>query len=194
MENIETNSSVVPAPTAGTAAQPAAQGSPAEVANALMSALEARFGRVEAGVAKSIAEQYGMSEGEVRQILEAEKTRKAAQLPPEAQQQLARANDMLVKAEVRARGASMGLLDADAAMALLDHSGVKVQENGAVAGVQEALETLKESKPYLFQVLPNGGEKAAPGITTGVTGTPMAAHCGGPGLLDIIKSTQVKRN
>lgn len=143
-----TTSPAAPSPAPAQAADPQA------VANALMAALESRTKRVEPGVVKSMAEQYGMSDEEVGKILAAEKAKRAAELPPEQQklvkERLERANGLLIAAEVRTLGAPMGLLDADAALALMDKDKVKVDEKGAVAGAKEALEALKESKPYLF--------------------------------------------
>lgn len=126
------------------------QAKPEDIANALLSALENRTKRVEAGVLKSMAEQYGMSESELTGILEAEKAKKAQQLPEAVQQQVDKANKRLVSAEVKVQGAALGLVDADTAMLLLDTKGVKINDEGTVTGVKEALEALKKLKPFLF--------------------------------------------
>lgn len=140
-----------PQPTETTMPPPAApQGTNADTfAQALMAAIEKRTSRAENSVAASFAEQYGMKEDEVREILAAEKSKRAKQLPPEVQAQIDAANKLVVCAEVKSLGAAMGLVDADAAMQLMDLSGVK-QEGGKVEGVQEALDALKTAKPYLF--------------------------------------------
>lgn len=167
--NANPNSSPVAAPAGAAAtgaalpAQPAVPpaaatqspvANPQEIASALMSALESRQKRVEVGVTKSMAEQYGMTDDEIGQILTAEKAKRAAQIPPElqnaVQEQIGRAHALLIAAEVKSAGAGMGLLDPDAALALMDQENVKVDEKGGVAGVKEALEALKEAKPYLF--------------------------------------------
>ena len=145
-------------PATGAPATPSPSGSasasPEAIASAVMAAIESRQKRAEGGVVKSMAEQYGMQEEELTQLLEQERQRRATQLPPEQQrivdEQLARANGLLIAADVRTTGAAMGLVDADAALLLLDRTNVKVDEKGAVTGVKEALEALKTAKPYLF--------------------------------------------
>ena len=143
-------------PPAQPPAAPAAPtgGNPDDVATALLAALEKRTQRVESSVTKSFAEQHGMSEAELTAILDKVKTEKAKQLPEAAQKQIAaateKANGLLVTAEVKSLGASMGLVDADAALLLMERKDVKVGEDGAVTGVKEALEALKTTKPYLF--------------------------------------------
>lgn len=59
------------------------------------------------------------------------------------------ANERLVKAEIKEQSAALGLVDADAAFALMDRSAVKVDDKGNVAGVKEALDALIKAKPYL---------------------------------------------
>ena len=59
------------------------------------------------------------------------------------------ANDRLIAAEIREIGAQIGLVDAEAALALIDRSGVSVDDNGDVSGVREALDALIAAKPYL---------------------------------------------
>lgn len=136
-------------PTAPTAPAPAQGINAEDFAQSLMAAIENRTSRAERSVAHSFAEQYGMTEDEVKNILAAEKSKRAAQLPPEVQAQIDAANKLVVSAEIKSLGAAMGLVDADAAMALLDMSGVKL-EDGKVSGAQEALDALKTAKPYLF--------------------------------------------
>ncbi|MCD8356265.1 MAG: phage scaffolding protein [Clostridia bacterium] len=133
-----------PAPTA-----PAPQVDPNQLAESLMNAIQTRTSRAETSVAKSFAEQYGMTEDEIKSILDAEKSKRAAQLPPEVQAQIDAANKLVISAEIKTLGSQMGLVDADAAMQLMDMTGVKLSD-GKVTGAQEALDALKETKPYLF--------------------------------------------
>ena len=58
-------------------------------------------------------------------------------------------NQRLINAEVKLLAAEMGLIDADAALALMDKANVEVDESGNVIGVKEALEALVETKPWL---------------------------------------------
>lgn len=151
-----------PAQAAAGAQTTAAQN--AELAAALLAAVNARTSRAETSVAKSFAEQYSMTEDEVNAILRAEKERRAKDLPADVKAQvdaqLEHANKLLIAAAVRAEGAALGLVDADAAVLLMDGKSIKVGEDGAVTGVKEALEALQKTKPYLFG--------AAAATTTGI--------------------------
>lgn len=126
----------------------------AALTNSLMSALSARQERAENGVVRSFAEQYGMSETEVKTILS--EARKNKDNTPTAEQQkqidaaLAKANERLLSAEVTAVGSTMGLVDPAVALSLLDRSKIKIEDDGKVSGVKEALDALKTEKAYLF--------------------------------------------
>lgn len=144
-----------PTPAPAPAAAPMSA-TPEQIAASIISAIDSRSRRAETGVVKSYAEQYGMSEADIASILEAEKAKRASTLSPEQQkavtQQLVRANERLVSAEIKAVGNSLGLLDTSAASVLMDKSGIKVKDDGTVEGIKEALETLKKDKPYMFGV------------------------------------------
>jgi ABC-type lipoprotein release transport system permease subunit len=60
-----------------------------------------------------------------------------------------RANEKLVKAEIKMISTSLGIVDPDAAYKLMDTSGLKIEDSGEVKGVKEALEALLKTKPYL---------------------------------------------
>jgi ethanolamine utilization microcompartment shell protein EutS len=72
-----------------------------------------------------------------------------AEAQKKAQEAEARASEMLVKAEVKSIATEMGLVDADAALALMDRANVKVTEAGDVTGVKESLEALVKVKTWL---------------------------------------------
>lgn len=144
--------SAPPSPPASTA--PAvSSATPDEIAAAFVKALDERTGRAERAVIGSLAKQYGMSEDDVTSILSTEKAKRDAQLPDEAQQRinaaLNTANERLISAEVRVQCSELGIVDSDAALILMSRDGVKVNDNGTVEGVKEALEALKTAKPYL---------------------------------------------
>lgn len=81
---------------------------------------------------------------------ELDKAREAAtKAEAEKQAALERANDRLIRAEVKSVAADLSIVDGEAAYALMDRSGVAVDDQGNVTGVKEALEALLESKPYL---------------------------------------------
>ncbi len=160
------------AQAAATQAQTPAQAAPKaeDIANALLSALDTRTQRAERSVTKSFAEQYGLSEEEINGILAKAKAEKDAKIPDAAQaeinKQIAQAHKILVAAEVRAKGSAMGLVDADTAILLMNMENVKVDDKGAVSGVEDALTALKEAKPFLFTAQPTGQKTDVGGKVT----------------------------
>lgn len=157
--------------------QDAPQGVPAAdiaaIVNATMAAVDARKERAGNAAIRSMADQYGLKADELTAMLEQKRAEKAKQLPQEVQQQLdgyrQQIAAMRTAQEVSKLGTPMRLLDADAAMKLMDLSGVKQQENGDVTGVQEALDALKQKCPYLFGQEQTGAW--AQGRTGGAPGT-----------------------
>ena len=132
-----------------------AQPSAKDVAAELMKALDARSQRLEGSIAKSIAEKYGMTEDEINKILSAEKKKRDEALPASAQKQLdaamKAANDKLIAAEIRVQASELGFVDSDDALALVDRTGIKIDDKGEVTGVAEALKALAEKKPHLIK-------------------------------------------
>lgn len=125
---------------------------PEAIAEAFAKALNTRTDRAERSVARSFAEQYGMTEAEVTALLEKAKADKANAIPPDVQKQIdaanKRADDILIVAETKTISAELGFIDADVAFQLMDKTNVKV-EAGKATGIREALEALKEAKPFL---------------------------------------------
>lgn len=125
---------------------------PEAIAEAFAKALNTRTDRAERSVARSFAEQYGMTEAEVTALLEKAKADKANAIPPDVQKQIdaanKRADDILIVAETKSISAELGFIDADVAFQLMDKTNVKV-EAGKATGIREALEALKEAKPFL---------------------------------------------
>ena len=60
-----------------------------------------------------------------------------------------RANDRLIRSEIKFISSTLGVVDPDVAFQLLDKSKVQIKEDGSISGVKEALETLLKAKPYL---------------------------------------------
>lgn len=131
-----------------------------DIAESLINALENRAKRAETSVIRSFSEQYGLSEDEIKTVLSNAKAERDKKIPAAAQaeidKQQQRVNNLLITAELKAKGAEMGLVDTDTAMLLLDKEKVKVEDNGTVTGVEDALKALKEAKPYLFGAQPTG--------------------------------------
>lgn len=192
MAEITANTAATPAASTEPAAAPAtAATTPAstptpvttapkaeDIATAFLSALENRTQRVERSVAKSFSEQYGLSEQEIGTILAQAKAQKDAQLPAaaiaEINKQTERANRKLITAEVKALGADMGLVDLDTAMLLIKQDGIKVDDDGNVTGVKEALEALQQDKAFLFQASANQQQAATAGSVKVSTGASLA--------------------
>ena len=60
-----------------------------------------------------------------------------------------RANDRLIRSEIKFISSTLGVVDPDVAFQLLDKSKVQIKEDGNISGVKEALEALLKAKPYL---------------------------------------------
>lgn len=65
-----------------------------------------------------------------------------------AQDAMSKANELLLKAEVKQAAVDLGIVDPDAAYALMERENVEVNE-GTITGVKEALTQLLEAKPWL---------------------------------------------
>ncbi|SDZ00827.1 phage scaffolding protein [Thermoactinomyces sp. DSM 45892] len=77
------------------------------------------------------------------------------------QQWKEKANESLLKAEVKSIATDLGIVDSDAAFALMDREGLEIAEDGSVKGVREVLDVLVQSKPYLVKQV-DQGEVMAP--------------------------------
>lgn len=134
--------------------QPVQQINANDLAETIAKAVESRTQRAEAGVIKSMADQYGITEAEAKAALDKAKAEKAQKLPDEVQKKLdeaeAKVRNMQISAEVAKVGAELGLVDAEVAMMLIPADKIKVDDKG-VSGVKEALEELKKTKPHLFK-------------------------------------------
>lgn len=71
--------------------------------------------------------------------------------------------NQLIQSRFEAAAAKMGAVDTEAAFKLADLSGVEMDAEGKVTGVEEALKSLKQARPFLFGEAPakavggNGG-------------------------------------
>lgn len=143
----------------------------------LINAVENRTQRAETSVIKSIANQYGMSEAEVSALLSNAREEKAKALPEDVQKRIdertAKADAKLINAEIKALSESMGFVDVDVVMAMIDRKGIAVDDEGTVTGVQEALDALKAAKPVLIG---SAQQTAAWGQKQGGTAKPTKAE------------------
>jgi phage I-like protein len=74
---------------------------------------------------------------------------------------LGRISSMAIQSDIKVRASQMGIIDPDAAVALIDRGSVAYSEESGVTGVEMALEALIVSKPYLK------GVAAAPNLNAG---------------------------
>jgi hypothetical protein len=122
----------------------------------------------------------------LKELEDAEQERKDAALSETEllKKQLAEAADTATKAREAAQAAALraavaveagklNIVDADAALALLNRDGIEHSDDGTVTGVTEALTALAEAKPYLIESKPvnprldanNGGRSDAAELT-----------------------------
>ena len=87
-------------------------------------------------------EQAQLSDAQKLEARAIEAERKAG----EAQGQIASA---MIASEVKIRASALGVIDPDAAYLLLDRSNVRYDADNGVSGVDDALTSLLEAKPYL---------------------------------------------
>jgi|GEM_PF-6271891 len=71
-----------------------------------------------------------------------------------------------LNAEIKALAAAAGSVDPAAVAALIDKSGISVDDNLNVTGAESALNALKESKPYLFNNANNNNNSTRVGSPT----------------------------
>lgn len=73
--------------------------------------------------------------------------------------------------KIEAVAARLGSVDPDAVAALIDKSGISIDDNLNVSGVEAAIEALKESKPYLFNITDNRTPRVGSPTNPGATNT-----------------------
>lgn len=123
------------------------------IADSLAAALENRRQRAERSVIHSFAQQNNVSPQMIENILHQYREKQNSALPADVQsvidERFRIADDRLITAEIKEVGARLGLIDTQAAFALMDKSQVSVDDNGTVRGVDAALQELIRNKPYL---------------------------------------------
>ena len=93
----------------------------------------------------------------------------------------ARANERVLRAELKSLAREAGILDLDD-LKLMDVSTLKVDENGNVIGADVLIKSFKEAKPYKFKELTS---------TSATTQTPKA-DTGKPKKVSDMEETEVK--
>lgn len=127
---------------------------------------------------KGLNEQATKAKQLEAEKLEAEKTRLASEKKfqelaelnkQEADKWKSQAETASVNNTIQMEASKAGVVDVDAAIKLLDRSGIKLNEDGTVSGVAEAIKALVESKPYLV------GKGATKDLKIGAGSSPSGA-------------------
>lgn len=116
----------------------------------LETSLDQKMSDFQASILKALGLEPDANKQADKQIAEARTKAQAAE---------ERANQRLLMAEVKSIAAELGLVDADAAYALMDKAGLQIEDDGTVKGAKEALDALLEAKPWMKkqQAAPIGG-------------------------------------
>jgi len=76
---------------------------------------------------------------------------RAAQAETERDAALARAQETLIRAELKNAAAAAGFLDPADVMRFIDRSAITINEQGEVEGVETAIKELVKAKPYSYK-------------------------------------------
>lgn len=96
-------------------------------------------------------------ERKTAELSEVERLKKEkADLEAERQSLQGQIKTQAIQSRFEAAAAKLGAVDTEAAFKLADLSGVEMDADGKVTGVEEALKSLKQARPFLF------GEPSAP--------------------------------
>lgn len=87
----------------------------------------------------------------------------------EANQWRNKYQNSVVDNKILAEAGKKGVIDLDAALKLIDRNAIKLEEDGTVTGVEEALNALAEARPYLLTIPKQkmGGNGTNPKDTAG---------------------------
>ncbi|HDR8241333.1 TPA: phage scaffolding protein [Bacillus cereus] len=106
-----------------------------------------------------------MTEIERLQAEKEEADKKALEASEAAQQAQEKANARILNTEIKGIARTLDANDLGDVLALLDKSTIQLDENGNYQGVEEAVNALKESKPWMFKKVV--GADAAGGANPG---------------------------
>lgn len=112
-----------------------------------------------------------VTEHERQQLSETErKDAEIADLKARATDLESKYQTALIHSALRSEAHTQGAVDADAVVLMVDRSGLEIQDDGSIKGVEKAVKALLEAKPYLKA---EGAQPAGNGARTqAVPGTP----------------------
>lgn len=92
-----------------------------------------------------------MSEAERLKAEKEEAAKKAEEATEQAKKAQESANQRILNTEIKSIARSLNANDPADVLALLDKSSVEIDEEGNVKGIEEAVKSLKEAKPWMFK-------------------------------------------
>lgn len=92
-----------------------------------------------------------MSEAERLKAEKEEAAKKAEEATEQAKKAQESANQRILNTEIRSVARALNANDPADVLALLDKSGIEMDDEGNVVGVEEAVKSLKEAKPWMFK-------------------------------------------
>lgn len=119
---------------------------------------EAKGHRLNADNFRTQADEHKASAERAKQEAEA----KVAEANAKASETLTKAQQKAVNADLRIAAREAGAVDVADALALLDRSKVKMNDDGDVSNAAELLAELKTAKPYLFGDAKTSSTQTAP--------------------------------
>jgi hypothetical protein len=93
-----------------------------------------------------------MTEAEKLKAEKEEADKKAQEAADQAKKAQETANQRIINTEIRSIARSMNANDPNDVLALLDKSGIEMDDEGNVKGVEDVVKALKEAKPWMFKV------------------------------------------
>ena len=171
-DDVLTQAVTAPAQAAGNGTEPAGAGAQvaSDEAGEAISLDEARKLRREAQtLRKRLADYEGREQqAQAAALTEAEKLQKrVAELETTQAAALREHQEKIVRYEVMLKAASLGVIDPDAAVKLLDWATLEFDEDGTPTNLEKALRDLLKAKPYLLKPV----AAPAPNINAGAQGT-----------------------
>jgi hypothetical protein len=117
----------------------------------LLKAVAERSRRAESSVVRSMAEQNGVPEDTLSDLLTQARAEQAEDLPPEVRKRVETADHLLLLAEVKSVGTELGLVDAEVALQLMGpRHGIGYGKRHGHRVTRVAWKPLKQRPGYCF--------------------------------------------
>jgi hypothetical protein len=114
--------------------------------------LDAKLKRLEEfEKAEEERKRAAMSEAERLKAEKEEAAKKAVEATEKAQKAQEAANQRIINTEIKSIARALNANDPADVLALLNKSAIEIDDDGNVAGVEDAVKALKEAKPWMFK-------------------------------------------